>query len=198
MEGTNPIAIPHLGAGDLSNQPSRTIPHLFDIFAFFFDICFLNTPNLSYGPSISPWRDGAIRAIRRSPSQKPKIRFCFLFGLYTFLQHPKISSTTHFHYELVSPSTVLRNLWTHPKFCATPWYIESLSSDICSIVWLTSYGDFRRETIQNTQFQGWALWGYIIRTIYFQDNVFSENILFEDPYLEITRFYEKIKVVRRP
>ena len=39
---------------------------------------------------------------------------------------------------------------------------------------------------------------YIIRTIYFQDNVFSENILFEDPYLEITRFYEKIKVARRP
>ena len=132
------------------------------------------------------------------PISKNKNMFFFKIGLYIFLQHPKISSTTHFRYEWISPSTVLRKFWTHPKFCATPWYIESLSSDICSIVWLTSYGDFRRETIQNTRFQGWALLGYIMRTIYFQDNVFSENILFEDPYLEITRFYEKIKVARRP
>ncbi len=41
-------------------------------------------------------------------------------------------------------------------------------------------------------------WGYIIRAIYLQDNVFSENRLLEDPYLEITRFYENIKVARRP
>ena len=129
--------------------------------------------------------------------KKQKYDF-FKIGLYIFLQHPKISSTTHFRDEWISPSTVLQKFWTHPKFCATPWYIESLSSDIFSIVWLTSYGDFRRETIPNTRFQGGALLGYIIRTIYFQDNVFSENILFEDPYLEITRFYEEIIVARRP
>ena len=74
-----------------------------------------------------------------------------------------------------SPSTVLRNLWTHHKFCAMPWYIESLLSDLFSIVWLTNYRDFRRETLPNDRFQGWALWGYIARTIYFQNNVFSEQ-----------------------
>ena len=105
----------------------------------------------------------------------------FEFGLYIFLQHPKISSTTHFHYEWISPSTVLRNFWTHPKFCATPWYIESLSSDFFPIVWLTSYGGFRRKTIQNVRFLGWALLGYIIRTIYFPKTDFLRIHILKSP-----------------
>ena len=67
--------------------------------------------------------------------------------------------------KFVDPSQVLRNALVYRKFVIRCF----------SIVWLTNYRDFRRETLPNDRFQGWALWGYIARTIYFQNNVFSEQ-----------------------
>ena len=135
-----------------------------------------------------------IALTRRSHPRHPEVPISkninlivFKFGLYIFLQHPKISSTTHFCDEWISPSTVLRKFWTHPKFCATPWYIESLSSDIFSIVWLTSYGDFRRETIPNTRFQGWALLGYIL----------SEQYIFRTMYV-LKTYFLRIHILKSP
>ena len=70
--------------------------------------------------------------------------------------NPPFSSSDHFRYGSISPSTVLQNLGTPLDFCATSWCVDIFITDFSSNSGESSYAIFRRQTYPNRQFQGWA------------------------------------------
>ena len=64
---------------------------------------------------------------------------------------------------------------THLDFFARPWYIDIFQHKITFQYCGRVSGLANFQICPEARFLGWALWGYIARTIYFQDNVFSEQ-----------------------
>ena len=114
-------------------------------------------PVASFSQSMSPYRATA------TPFT-PKI---MIFCRPATSVNPPFSSSDHFRYGSISPSTVLRNLGTPLDFCATSWCVDIFIMDFSTNSGESSYAIFRRQTYPNRQFQGRAF-----------SNVFKKNTIY--------------------